>query len=164
MATLQHKKSVWRFMKPGQIVHRSMYALGFGPLIGKLILLLTTTGRKSGHKRVTPLQYEERDGLIYLGSARGTQADWFRNIVADPRVELRLKNRRFQALAETVTEPGRICDFLRLRLERHPRMMQAMLRMHGIKGTPSQADLERLAGQIAVVVVTPLKQIDQEVS
>ena len=61
----------WARMKNIQRIHRLLYAAGLGPLVGKIILLLTTTGRKSGLKRITPLQYEEIDGKYYLGSARG---------------------------------------------------------------------------------------------
>ena len=81
----------WQRMKYIQKLHRMLYAIGLGPVIGKIILLLTTTGRKSGLKRVTPLQYEEIDGKYYLGSARGMQADWVRNIQANPQVEIRVK-------------------------------------------------------------------------
>jgi deazaflavin-dependent oxidoreductase (nitroreductase family) len=42
-----------------------------------LVLLLTTTGRKSGRPRQTRLQYEKEGGVIYVASARGQQADWF---------------------------------------------------------------------------------------
>ena len=63
----QLKKYLWRLMR---IPPRVAYAIGLGPLIGRHVLLLTTTGRKSGLRRVTPLQYEEIDGVFYIGSAR----------------------------------------------------------------------------------------------
>ena len=49
----------WSKMKNVQKIHRVLYEIGLGRIIGKIILLLTTTGRKSGMKRVTPLQYEQ---------------------------------------------------------------------------------------------------------
>jgi len=48
-----------RLHPPDTKIIRALYALGLGRLIGRLILLLTTTGRKSGLPRVTPLQYSE---------------------------------------------------------------------------------------------------------
>ena len=65
----------WTKMKHIQKIHRIFYAIGLGPVVGKLILLLTTTGRKTGMKRVTPLQYEEIDGKYYLGAARKKHMD-----------------------------------------------------------------------------------------
>ncbi len=75
----------WSKMKNIQKIHRVLYAIGLGRLIGGIILLLTTTGRKSGLKRVTPLQYEKIGGDYYVGAARGVKADWVRNILAFPQ-------------------------------------------------------------------------------
>lgn len=132
------------------------YAVGLGPLIGNFVLLLTTTGRKSGRRRVTPLQYEEMDGRIYLGAARGLKTDWIRNIQANPRVEVRVKARKFTGTARVVTDPGQIADFLELRCQRHPRMMSAMLRGEGISLPPERAALEAYAAQLALAVVEPV--------
>ncbi len=137
---------------------RILYALGLGPLVGRIILLLTTTGRVTGVKRVTPLQYEELDGRYYIGSMRGAQADWFRNIVADPNVHVRVRSMQFKGVAEAVTDIQRIADFLALRLERHPRMVGAIMRSEGVPTNPSRDDLERYASKIAMVVIQPEDQ------
>ena len=131
------------------------YAIGLGPLIGKLILLLITTGRKTGKKRVTPLQYEQIDGVIYVGAALGQKADWLRNLQANPQVEVRLKSQRFRARAEVISDVGRIADFLEVRLQRHPRMLAAMLRAEGFHIPPGRRDLERYAQGLAVVALRP---------
>lgn len=150
----------WAKMKNIQKIHRFLYAIGLGPIVGKIILLLTTTGRKSGQKRVTPLQYEEIDGKYYLGSARGTHSDWYRNIEADGRVEVRVKNRRFRGLAETVTDPVCIADFLEIRLQRHPRMMGLMMeKTHGLPRRPSREQLEELAKSLSVVKIQPVAEL-----
>jgi deazaflavin-dependent oxidoreductase (nitroreductase family) len=146
----------WRRMKNIQKIHRLLYAVGLGPLVGKIILLLITTGRKSGLKRVTPLQYEEIEGTYYLGAARGLKADWVRNILADPRVEVRVKNRHVCGMAEVVTNPARIADFLEVRLERHPRMIGLMMeRIHHLPRRPSRQQLEELAANQTMVVINP---------
>lgn len=137
---------------------RAAYALGLGPLLGRLVLLLTTTGRKSGLPRVTPLQYEELNGSYYLGSARGQSADWFRNILAEPRVEVRVKGRRFSCLARPVTDPQQIADFLELRLKRHPRMVGAMLKSEGLPDHHSREQLEVFASRLALVILDPPDQ------
>jgi deazaflavin-dependent oxidoreductase (nitroreductase family) len=132
-----------------------LYAIGLGPVVGRLILLLTTTGRKSGQPRVTPLQYEEANGVIMVGSARGAKSDWFRNIVAEPHVVVQVKSRRFSGLAEPITDPKRIADFLELRLARHPRIVGAILRSEGLPDPPGRADLEAYAVRLAMVVIRP---------
>ena len=132
-----------------------LYSIGLGPLVGRMVLLLTTKGRRTGLPRVTPLQYEEIDGAFYVGSMRGTRADWFRNLVADPEVEVRVKSRRFKGKAEAITDAGRIADFLELRLERHPRMLGVILRSEGLPRRPDRAQLEQYAEKIAIVKITP---------
>jgi deazaflavin-dependent oxidoreductase (nitroreductase family) len=141
---------------PDVRVFKTLYALGLGPLVGRLVLLLTTTGRKSGLPRTTALQYEEVDGAIYLGSSKGTQADWFKNLVKNPCVSIRVKSRQFSGKAEAVTDPVVIADFLELRLRRHPRMVGAMLKSEGLPATPSRAELEAYASKLALAIIRPL--------
>ena len=134
---------------------RIAYALGLGPLIGRLVLLLTTRGRKTGLLRVTPLQYEQIEGKYYVASAFGTRTDWYRNILADPGVRVRVGRKVFNAIAEPSTDPGQIADFLEYRLARHPRMIGMMLRAEGLSPSPSRQDLESLADEKALVILHP---------
>lgn len=147
----------WQRMKYIQKIHRVLYAIGLAPIIGKIILLLTTTGRKTGLKRVTPLQYEEINGKYYLGSARGLNADWVRNIQANPQVEIRVKSSSFQGQAEVVTDPARFADFVEIRLQRHPLVVGTIMqKAHGLPKQPSREQLEKLAENEALVIVTPM--------
>ena len=147
----------WQKMKYIQKLHRVLYAIGLGPVIGKIILLLTTTGRKTGLKRITPLQYEEIDGKYYLGSARGLKADWVCNIQKDPMVEIRVKSLNFQGQAEVVTDPARFADFVEVRLQRHPLVVGTIMqKAHGLPKQPSREQLEALAENEALVIVTPM--------
>ncbi len=120
-----------------------------------LVLLLITTGRKSGLPRETRLQYEEQEGVIYVAAGRGQEADWFRNIVANRQVEVQMKAGRFRGVAEPITDPARIADFLELRLKRHPQMVRAMLLSHGLLARPDRAHLEQLAPKLALVAIRP---------
>lgn len=117
-----------------------------------VVLLLTTIGRKSGQPRVTPLQYEEDQGVIYVAAARGPHADWFRNIQANPRVKVQIANREFEGLAEPIVDPARIAGFLLLRLKRQPIMMRAILAVEG-QWRCQRADLERFAANKALVAI-----------
>jgi len=148
----------WSKMKNIQKIHRVLYAIGLGPVIGGFIVLLTTTGRKSGKKRVTPLQYEKIGGDYYLGAARGLNADWVRNIQSNPQVELRVGAKHVHGAAEIVTDPSRFADFLEVRLERHPRLIgMIMEKAHGLPKRPSREELEGLANGEAMVVIHPMR-------
>jgi deazaflavin-dependent oxidoreductase (nitroreductase family) len=148
-------------MPPETIYHRlrslnahlaANYQRGLGPT--RTVLLLTTTGRKSGLPRLTPLQFEEVEGDIYIASARGQQADWFKNLLANPKVHVQIGGREFEAIAEPVADPGRIADFIELRLQRHPVMVRLI--MHLFDRLPlrfQRADLEAYGAKKALVIL-----------
>ncbi len=149
------KKSTFSFWKILKYPPQFLYAIGLGPIYGRMVLLLTTTGRKSGLPRVTPLQYEEINGCIYIGSARGTNADWYRNIVANPKVNIRVRRRQFDGAAEPVTDPGRIADFLEYRLAKNPRMIGFIMSREGVSKKPTRLELEKHAEGKALVIIRP---------
>ncbi|WKZ35126.1 MAG: nitroreductase family deazaflavin-dependent oxidoreductase [Anaerolineales bacterium] len=135
------------------------YKRGFGPT--RVVMLLTTIGRKSGLPRVTPLQYEEVDGIYYIASARGSDADWIKNIRANPKVRVQIRDREFDAAAEPVTDPVRIADFIELRLKRHPIMIRLI--MHLFDGLPirfKRADLEKFCRKKAMAILRPIREQD----
>jgi proline iminopeptidase len=68
------------------------------------ILLLTTTGRKSGEKRTVPLIYVEDDGHHAIVASKGgfpEHPGWYQNLVKTPEVELQVKGDVFRARART---------------------------------------------------------------
>ncbi len=65
-----------------------LYRLGWGPVVGKLFMIITTTGRKSGQPRRTSIEYHSYKGRKYVMNGYGMRSDWYRNILADPRVTI----------------------------------------------------------------------------
>ncbi len=74
------------------------------PVVGYMGVL-TTTGRRSGVQRRTPLNYAILDGSVYLLAGFGPRTDWLRNLQAHPHVALRLPGRNIAGLAEVVEDP-----------------------------------------------------------
>jgi len=71
---------------------------------GVPVLLLTTTGRRSGQPRTTPLIFgRDGDDYLVIASKGGAPEDpqWYRNLTADPNVELQVKADVFAASART---------------------------------------------------------------
>jgi deazaflavin-dependent oxidoreductase (nitroreductase family) len=119
----------------------------------ELVLVLTTIGRKTGKLHKTPLQYELVDGVFYVGSARGSKADWFRNILSDPEVVVEIGGNEFPARAEAITDKVQIADFFELRLRRHPGMIKILLSMEGLPIRYTRVELEEFASQKAIVAL-----------
>ncbi len=71
---------------------------------GAKILLLTTTGRKSGRQTTTPLIYEQDgDRYVVIASQGGApeHPGWYRNLSKTPGVEVQVKDEVFRARART---------------------------------------------------------------
>jgi deazaflavin-dependent oxidoreductase (nitroreductase family) len=74
-----------------------------GPFEGAPMLLLHTTGAKSGDERVNPMMYRDLgDGTLAVFASKAgadTNPDWFHNVVANPDVtaEIGTETRRFRA-------------------------------------------------------------------
>lgn len=74
------------------------------PLTGSM-MVMRTRGRRSGLMRDAPLGYAIRDGAVWCVAGFGRSSHWFRNIEADPRVEVILPCGAFSGIAEEVTDP-----------------------------------------------------------
>jgi deazaflavin-dependent oxidoreductase (nitroreductase family) len=74
---------------------------------GTATLLLTTTGRKSGDQRTTPLIYQEHDGAYLVVASKGGADEppaWYLNLQADPTAHVQVKADKFQAAARDATD------------------------------------------------------------
>ena len=69
------------------------------------IVLLTTTGARTGQRRTTPVMFHRHGGrLLVVASNAGApkHPDWYRNLVADPRVAVEVGDEAYPALATTL--------------------------------------------------------------
>ena len=73
---------------------------------GAQTLILTTTGRRSGKQRLTPLIYGRHgDDYLLVASNGGTpqSPDWYFNLVDNPEVDIQIKGEKMRARARTAT-------------------------------------------------------------
>jgi deazaflavin-dependent oxidoreductase (nitroreductase family) len=71
---------------------------------GVYTLILTTTGRRSGEPRPTPLIYGTDDGDYLVVASKGGSDEppaWYRNLSENPDVEVQVQGDRFRARART---------------------------------------------------------------
>lgn len=77
-----------------------------GPLVGTPVLILTTTGARTGTSRSTVVDYT-RDGNAYVVAAsKGgapTNPAWYHNLRANPRVTVEVEGERFEADARVTS-------------------------------------------------------------
>lgn len=129
---------------------------GLGPLLGTpltgSILVLRTAGRKTGLVRQAPLGYTVLDGRIVLVAGYGRTCHWFRNALADPRVEVALPGAVLAGRAEEITDPTQ-----------RRQAFRAMAAALGVIGRATLGDVEhaedpevdRLADSFPLLAITP---------
>lgn len=90
--------------------HRAVYRLTRGRLLARVagmpVLLLTTTGRRTGKARTTPLTYFEfGDDLVVVGSNGGEDRppSWWRNLGDDPHAAISIGTRSQAVTARPAT-------------------------------------------------------------
>jgi deazaflavin-dependent oxidoreductase (nitroreductase family) len=127
-------------------VHRVLFWLTRGTvgrrLVGNDVLLLTTVGRRSGHRHTVPLLYlTDGDRLVVIASygGRDRHPDWYLNLAADPAVVAQVRGSRLVMRARTATPEERASWW--------PRVVAAY---DGYRGYQS-----RTSRQIPVVILEP---------
>lgn len=81
------------------------------------ILLLHTTGAKTGKTRVNPLSYLGDEGRLFIFASYGgapNHPPWFFNLIAKSSIEVEVGVERFDATASVVDEPQRTALYERM--------------------------------------------------
>ena len=132
-------------------LERGFGALVSNPLTGYL-MVLRTRGRRTGLVRAAPLGYVVLDGAIYCCAGFGETTAWYRNVLADPRVEVVLPGRTLRGEAVPVSTP-----------DEWVRAYRAVIASLGVIGRLTVGDVRRLDddellaahGGVPVVRITP---------
>ena len=115
-----------------------------GRMIGFRVLLLTTTGRKSGKAHTIPLGcFDHKDGYVIVASNGGqpTHPAWYHNLKSNPRVTVQVLDKVISATAEVLSGEAR-----------------AQAWQHVIATAPSYAKYaKRTTREIPLVLLRPSK-------
>lgn len=136
-----------RFIRSVSDLHTLLYRRTGGRVAGTLmggeILLLTTTGRRSGQKRTTPLLYiPDGERFVVVASKGGAQSHpaWWLNLSANPRAEIEVAGRKLPVHATEPPKPER------------ERLWRAALRVY----PTYQSYQDRTSRRIPVVILDPV--------
>jgi deazaflavin-dependent oxidoreductase (nitroreductase family) len=81
-----------------------------GQFANTSLLLLHTTGAKSGKPRINPVAYTTDGDRLIISASKGgapTNPDWYYNLVANPKVDIEVGTEEFRAKAQIAKEPER---------------------------------------------------------
>lgn len=133
---------------PAAILSSSFHRL----LSGKR-LVLTFTGRRSGTRYATPVNYLQRGHELLIT----TDSRWWRNLDGGAAVELKLRGRQLQATAEAVHDADAVAEALTALVRDHPPYGRWANVRTGGDGVPSAADVhaEVARGRVLIRVRLP---------
>jgi deazaflavin-dependent oxidoreductase (nitroreductase family) len=122
----------WAFRMP-----IPLWRLGLAPLLGQVLMLITTWGRKSGMPRRTMVEYHALRGTKYAPSAFGARSDWYQNIQADPHVTVQTSDGVEHMLARRVTDDDELRRVYELFMRRDPVILRWYLDTLAIEADPA---------------------------
>ena len=114
--SVQKLRRWFRYLNPLVLLN---WRLGLGPWLslcpqwGGRYMVIAHRGRKSGKRRLTPLNYTEIEGEVYCVAGFGGIADWYRNLMANPQVEVWLPDGRWVGVAQDASDDSRRLVILR---------------------------------------------------
>ena len=136
-----------------------LYRLGFAGQLGERdIMLLTTTGRRSGRQRVSGLNYAVDGATVYVAAGWGPRTGWYQNLLAKPEVAVQIGRRRLAARGRPVTdasEAARACALLEVASPRGgpPKALRPLLSRLGFDFDSERAQAFREPAKLTMVAL-----------
>ncbi|MCR3719496.1 MULTISPECIES: nitroreductase family deazaflavin-dependent oxidoreductase [Prauserella salsuginis group] len=128
-----------------------LYRRGFGGLLGRRLMYLVHTGRRSGRRREVVLEVVTRDaGSITACSGFGTKAAWYRNVIENPSVKI--QNGRLCTSATAV--PLDVHTGVELMSEyagKYPKLATRLARVMGYRVDGGDDDFRALGREVRFV-------------
>lgn len=152
----QQKKAIKKFHFVNTYCVIPFYRIGLLPLLGfsRIFLLLITNGRKTGKKRITPLEYHRINGLIHIISARGERSDWFKNLQENPdQVSVKLGFHNFKPRIEIINDPREKFKVLKWYVTTHPTLAKNLLGWNRRTDDPESGILNPLVDFFQIIKI-----------
>ena len=150
----ERKKTLRRWRILNKYLVLPLYRLRIFPLFGfgRIFLVLTTKGRKTGKKRKTPLEYHRIDQVITVFSSRGDQAGWVKNIHANPNHTLiRHGFHSFQPQVEFVTKENQKLEIMKWYVMNHGKAAKMLFGWNPKTDDPETTDITNLLKLITII-------------
>jgi deazaflavin-dependent oxidoreductase (nitroreductase family) len=136
-----------------------MERLGLGRLLGRHFLVVTHRGRRSGLMRQTGvmvLREDRRTGEVCV-AAGSSRADWYRNVQAQPALEVSLAGRRFRPVQRFVP-PEELAGHIAWARRHSPLQAWVQSRFFGWRWTTEPGEILALARSLGGVAFRPAER------
>ena len=150
----ERKKTLRRWRILNKYLVLPLYRLRIFPLFGfgRIFLVLTTKGRKTGKKRKTPLEYHKIDQVITVFSSRGEEAGWVKNIHANPNeILVRHGFHSFQPQVEFITKESQKLDIIKWYVINHGKSASMLFGWERKLDDPETTDFSNMLDILSII-------------
>ena len=128
-----------------------LYRVGLGPIMGRRLIVIEHTGRTSGVPRQTALEVVRRDEeSIDVAAAWGVKSDWYRNLLANPQLEVSSGSLKGAPATASVLDSETAESVYAGYVESHPKAAEALSKTVGLPLN----DPTRMAATVPLVRLT----------
>lgn len=148
------KKTLNKYKRLNKYLVIPLYRLRILPLLGfgRIFLILTTIGRKTGKKRRTPLEYHWIEGIMTIFSGRGEDSGWLKNIRANPAsVWVKHGFHSFPARVEFISNENDKLKIIRWYVVKHSRSAKMLFGWNKKIDDPESSDFSKLLTTISII-------------
>ncbi|MHB8629378.1 MAG: nitroreductase family deazaflavin-dependent oxidoreductase [Aggregatilineales bacterium] len=136
-----------------------LYRVNLGWLFGGRFVLLKHIGRKTGRLRKTVVEvvgHDVANDCYYIVSGWGYNANWYRNLVCTPSIDIQVGRRKLAVSTETLSPLAGAQVLLDYR-KKHPLAARELSRLMGLNLIEAPAsDLERIVREsLPVIALRP---------
>ena len=138
--------------------HGPIYAwrFGLGPVIGRYFMIISQINHKTGNLSKTSVEYFQIDGIKYITNVFGIQSEWYRNILANPRVTIQTSDGSEQMVAVPITQDDEIITIIEWLLQRNPKFIQRYLDQLNIQ--PSRKEIIKHKSELIFLRFDPTSE------
>jgi len=150
----EKKKALDKFKMINNYLVTPLYRIGILPLLGfsRIFLLLITIGRKTYKRHIFPLEYHRINNTIHIFSARGTEADWFKNLQKNPeKVEVKLGYHNFKPKIEIIHSKKEKLEVIKWYVHKHPNAAKHIFGWNSKTDDPNSGILDPLIDLIQII-------------
>ena len=92
-------------------------------------MILTSTGRRTGRARKTPLWYVRDRDHVYCFSGWGSSSDWLKNLEVNPSAQVRVGKGTEETRGVIIQDPQQIEKVLNMFLQKYGRLVRVIYHM-----------------------------------
>ncbi len=148
------RREVPPFFKAATKVLRFFVSRNIAGPMGKTIMVITTTGRKSDKEHSVPIGYLRDKGSVLAFTLGGT-SDWYKNVLKNPQATLQIKGKKTEMRGESLESNEEVLRALETYKRDQPK---SMTRFFGVSPDGSPQEMLKARERVRFIRFYPVKK------